>query len=250
MNIGIVGLGETGKSLAEIYADHPQYRIFSKDLDFDEIQEVEILNICIPYNEKFLPTVTEKASSSDKIIIHSTVPVGVTRKVFEATGISVCHSPIRGIHPHLYEGLKTFVKYVGPVNHGDAPIFKAHLESLGMKSEVFSSPETTELAKLLSTTYYGICIAWHGEMGKMCQEHGLDFTEVVSEFNKTYNQGYTELGKLNVVRPELYAPEKHIGGHCVIPNAKILFDLFPSTLVEGVLEYALPEDAIPETLGD
>ena len=70
-------------------------------------------------------------------------------------------------------------------------------------------------------------------MKKLCDEHNLDFMEVMTKYNNTYNEGYTKLGKLNVVRPVLYPTDK-IGGHCVIPNAKLL----PRTkLIDGLLDY-------------
>ena len=68
---------------------------------------------------------------------------------------------------------------------------------------------------------------------KLCDEYNLDFMEVMTKYNNTYNEGYTKLGKPNVVRPVLYPTDK-IGGHCVIPNAKLL----PRTkLIDGLLDY-------------
>ena len=50
----------------------------------------------------------------------------------------------------------------------------------------------------------------------------IDFDKVMTEFNKSYNDGYSKLNKKNVIRPELYSPKGNIGGHCIISNAKIL----------------------------
>lgn len=45
----------------------------------------------------------------------------------------------------------------------------------------------------------------------------------MSHANDTYNAGYWELGKPNVIRPTLTAPENNtIGGHCVCENAVLL----------------------------
>ena len=55
----------------------------------------------------------------------------------------------------------------------------------------------------------------------------------MTKFNHTYNEGYKKLGKTYVVRPVLYPTDK-IGGHCIIPNAKLL----PRTkLIDGLLDY-------------
>jgi UDP-N-acetyl-D-mannosaminuronate dehydrogenase len=113
------------------------------------------------------------------------------------------------------------------------------LEKLGLKTKVFYPSVTTELGKLLDTSYYGLCIAWHGEMKKISDKLGVNFEEVVTAFNKTYNEGYKKLGKSNVVRPVLYPPQKTggIGGHCVIPNAELLKKYFKSKALDLILEY-------------
>ena len=95
-------------------------------------------------------------------------------------------------------------------------------EELGIKTKLFYPSTTTELGKLFDTTYYGLCIAWHGEMKKICNKYNVNFEKAVTDFNKTYNKGYKKLGKSNVIRPVLNPPDEYIGGHCIIPNAKML----------------------------
>ena len=90
---------------------------------------------------------------------------------------------------------------------------------------------------MLDTTYYGVCIAWHAEMKKMCDHENLSFDEVVSNFNETYNDGYKKLGKENVIRPVLYPPTNNIGGHCVIQNAKLLKENYLSEALDLILKY-------------
>jgi len=149
----------------------------------------------------------------------------------------VVHSPVRGIHPHLYEGIKTFLKYIGTDDKKAGQMAKRHLESLGIKTKVFFPAMTTEIGKLLDTTYYGLSIAWHGEMAKICEKARVDFGKAVIDFNETYNEGYTKLGKRNVIRPVLYPPKNGISGHCIIPNAEVLKEYFESGAMDLVLEY-------------
>ena len=66
---------------------------------------------------------------------------------------------------------------------------------------------------------------------------GVNFDEAVTDFNKTYNEGYLKLGKKNVVRPVLFVDDKPIGGHCVVPNAEILNNNFKSEAVDLILKY-------------
>jgi len=230
-NIGILGYGEIGKAIAKFYKN-PKIKDLNRD---DGLKGVEILHVCIPWSDKFVGIVKKEIKSTKPklTIIHSTIAPGTTKKL----GKGVVHSPVRGIHPHLYEGIKTFVKYIGTNDKKAGERAKKHLESLGIKAKVFTPAATTELAKLLDTTYYGVAIAWHGEMAKICQKLGIDFEEAVTDFNATYNEGYTKLGKKNVVRPVLYPPKDGISGHCIIPNAEILGKSFQSLAIDALLKY-------------
>jgi len=236
--IGILGYGEVGRAIAKFY-HKPKIKDLYRD---DGLAGVDILHICIPYNEKFVKTVKKEIKNiKPKLtIIHSTVMPGTTKKIIAGLPRvcrGVVHSPVRGIHPYLYSGIKTFVKYIGAENKKAGELAKKHLESLGIKTGVLYPAATTELGKLLDTTYYGLCIAWHGEMKKMCDKFGVDFEKAVTDFNETYNQGYKKLGLSHVVRPVLYPPKGGIGGHCIIPNAKILKKYFRSLAIDLVLKH-------------
>ena len=238
MKIGIVGHGQVGQAVAKLYSETDTTKTwfsFDKILIYDpyqgmmdDISDVDILNVCIPYTKDFVSIVKDLPTPKWYTVIHSTVPVGTTEKF----GHKFLHSPVRGVHPNLYEGLKTFVKFIG----GDeqlAQAYSGHLKTLGIETHVCKDAKTTELSKLADTTYYGLCIAFTSDMKKLCDEYDLDFMEVMTKYNNTYNEGYKKLGKPNVIRPVLYPTDK-IGGHCVIPNAKLL----PRTkLIDGLLDY-------------
>ena len=238
MKIGIVGHGQVGQAVAKLYSETDTTKTwfsFDKILIYDpyqgmldDISDVDILNVCIPYTKDFVSVVSDLPTANWYTVIHSTVPVGTTEKF----GHKFLHSPVRGVHPNLYEGLKAFVKFIG----GDeqlAQAYSGHLKTLGIETHICKDAKTTELSKLADTTYYGLCIAFTSDMKKLCDEYDLDFMEVMTKFNNTYNEGYKKLGKPNVVRPVLYPTDK-IGGHCIIPNAKLL----PRTkLIDGLLDY-------------
>jgi len=234
-NAGIFGFGEVGQAISKFY-QNPKIKDLKRD---DGLSGIEVLNVCIPWSDSFLEIVEREINNiKPKLtIIHSTVPLGTTKKLTEKFNGMVVHSPIRGVHPYLFEGIKTFVKYIGADNEIVGQMAKEHIESLGMKTKLVFPSKTSELAKLFCTTYYGLCIAWHGEMKKICDKEGLNFDDVATEFNNTYNDGYTKLGKKNVVRPVLLAPEGGIGGHCVIPNAKILKKSYDSKVFDLILDY-------------
>lgn len=240
LKVGILGYGEVGRAIAKFYgsAGSPQAKI--KDLARDDgLEDVDILHICIPWNNQFIKTAKKEIKKAKPflVFIHSTVPLGTTKKITEEFQGRVVHSPIRGVHPNLCKGIKTFIKYIGADNKKAGEIAKKHLKSLGIKTKVFMPSVTTELGKLLDTSYYGLCIAWHGEMKKICDKFGVDFDQAVTDFNKTYNEGYTKLGKKNVVRPVLFPPKKGIGGHCVCENAILLKKYCKSKYADLILEH-------------
>ncbi len=225
--IGILGYGEVGKALAKFYK-----KPYIKDLERDNFPKfLDVLNVCIPYSNNFVKIVrdTIKKYNCQLVIIHSTVAVGTTERI----GWRFCvHSPVRGVHPNLYEGLKTFTKYVGADFAGAGRLAAEHLTKIGMKPKVLYKSKTTELAKLLSTTYYGMCIAYHAYANKLCEREKVNFEQVMTEWNNSYNAGYMELGKPEVVRPILYPPvNDKIGKHCVIPNTEILKKQFGDDLI-------------------
>jgi|SRR3989344_4796568 len=233
--IGILGYGEVGQAIAKFYK-----KPFVKDLKRnDGLAGVEVLHVCIPWSDEFPKVVEQEINELNPIltIIHSTVNPGTTTKLAQKFNGSVVHSPVRGVHPKLHEGIKTFVKYIGADNKKAGLLAKKHLGGLGIKTKVFDSSTATELGKILDTSYYGLVIAWHGEKKKLCDKFGVDFNQVVTDFNKTYNAGYKKMGKTNVIRPILYPPNGSIGGHCIVSNAKILKKHLKSKAIDLILDY-------------
>jgi UDP-N-acetyl-D-mannosaminuronate dehydrogenase len=235
--IGIVGYGEIGQALYDVYHEYDEYNIKIYDPFknfFEDIDNCEILNICIPYDKKFVDTVNEYINKYNPriTIIHSTVSPGTTKDIIGP----VCHSPVRGLHPNLKIGIKTFLKYIGSENNAWAIEYSQHLSKLGIDYYICKNSLTTEFAKLFDTTYYGLLIAFHSDVNKLCNQYDLDFNEVMTTYNKSYNNGYSELGLTDVIRPTLY-PTQKIGGHCIVPNAKILKNYFKALSIENILQY-------------
>lgn len=232
--IGILGYGEVGQAIAKFYRN-PKIKDLKRD---DGLFGVGVLNVCIPWSEKFLDIVEKeiKKIKPKLTIIHSTVAPGTTKKLAQKFNGMVVHSPIRGVHPNLYQGVKTFIKYIGVDNKRAGKLAEKHLRSLNIKTKLFMPSMTTEVGKILDTTYYGIVIAWHGEMKEICDKLGVDFESAVTDFNKTYNEGYTRLGKSNVVRPVLYPPQSGRSKHCIVPNATILSKYYETPILKLLLE--------------
>lgn len=227
----IIGAGEVGSALFKVLK--PYFNIFLRDKDSNLNGKFDVLHICYPPVENFI-NITKyyiKKYNPKLVIIHSTIPVGTTRKISK---IAV-HSPIRGVHPNLDKGIKTFVKYFGGKKAKEAAkIFS----EIGIKTQVFKKPETTELLKILDTTYYGWNIIFAKEVKRICDKMKLNFEEVYTIANRDYNEGYKKLGKPNVVRPVLKAMPGKIGGHCIIPNCDLLDDWLTKIIKERNKKYS------------
>lgn len=240
-NIGILGYGEIGKAIEKFYQDPIRYKISIADKDFDRLaSDLNILHVCIPDSKDFKKIILHIASkhNPEYIVIHSTVKVGTTKWLNERLN-KVVHSPCMGVHPNLYEGIKTFKKFIGCDDIGIGGVIQDHFNEIGIEeTEVVIDSRNTELGKLLDTTYYGLCISYHGYINDLCKKLDLDFNTVATDFNETYNWGYSRLGMPQVIRPVLKAPENKIGGHCIIPNAKILMKQFGiNNILKSILKY-------------
>jgi hypothetical protein len=219
----IIGAGETGKALYKVLSQH--YDVSIMDKDGEAPGKFNVLHICYPPIKDFVKISKNyvRQYKPQLVLVHSTIGVGMTFKI----GPMAVHSPVRGVHPHLDKGIKTFVKYFGGKKAGEAAkIFF----NIGIKTQIFKKPETTELLKILDTTYYGWNIVFAKEVKRICDKLGLDFDEVYTIPNNHYNEGYKKLGKPNVVRPVLKNVPGKIGGHCVIPNCDLLDDWLTDTL--------------------
>lgn len=256
MSIGILGNGEIGSSLHKVYELAGFIDITVRDplqgLDAT-LSNCELVNVCIPFAgyDKFVDILKSlELRDGCVVIIQSTIGVGCTDRIQSDLPRLVCvHSPVRGVHPNLTEGFLTFEKFVGvsDVFFKDESIkllLAQHTMSLQMKPVMCRAKES-ELAKIVSTTLYGMNIAAVTDVSKMCSDNGVDFSKVFTQWQTGYNSGYTALGKPNVCRPVLTpVPEdkdgrRVIGGHCVLPNCLILKTLMGETkLTEFVLRYA------------
>lgn len=219
----VIGAGEVGQAIHEILKK--RFQVVIRDKDNDLHGQFDIMHICYPPVKDFFRITKSyiKQYKPKLVIIHSTVPVGMTRKI----GSFAVHSPIRGVHPHLVKGIKTFVKYFGG---SQAKKAAAYFSAAGIKTKSFSKPETTELLKILDTTYYGWNIIFCKETKRICDRLGLNFDEIYVLANNDYNAGYSKLGMTNVVRPVLKPMPGKIGGHCVIQNTYLLKDWLTNTL--------------------
>ncbi len=237
----VVGMGEVGKAIFDLLNESDRYHVEgydSKNSPAVPVGVFDYLHVCIPYTgdgSVFVDAVSKYAfrHKPHLIIIHSTVQVGTSDIVRGKTGALVVHSPVRGKHPNLLPSLKVFTKYIGPCSMEAAKVCADHFEEIGIPHAVLSGTKESEVGKILSTTYYGLCIAWHQEMKRICDQFGVSFEQAVTEFNETYNDGYEKMDMPHVRRPVLHPG--FIGGHCVMQNIDILKEKFTSDFLHAIM---------------
>jgi hypothetical protein len=211
----IIGFGEIGQAIFEVLELNKDNNISILDKTFESLidNEYDFIHICFPYNWRFIGECRKyKKKYKGLFVIHSTVKLGTCKK------LGAVHSPVMGIHPYLFKSLMTFTKFFSGDNAGKVA---KEFEKCGVKVFVLRHTKDTEAAKLWSTTYYGWLIVLNKELHEYCKKHDLDFGFINGVWNRIYNDGYRKLKK-PYRKPILKYMDGKIGGHCVIPNAKIL----------------------------
>ena len=216
----VIGLGEIGKAIKTILSCDGIDKENNKSGIYD------VMHVCFPYSDNFIEQVKkyQEIFKPNLTIIHSTVPVGTSKK------IGAIHSPVRGKHPDLVGGIMNFVKYFGGEKSEEAAkIFS----KLGIIVSSGHTSDTTEALKLWDTAQFGFNIVLEKEIKKFCDKYGLDFDIVYRDANRTYNEGYEKLGNPEFKKYILKHVDGKIGGHCVISN----LDLLDSDISDFIKRY-------------
>jgi UDP-N-acetyl-D-mannosaminuronate dehydrogenase len=226
-----VGTGEIGKPLYEllngVYNTLPVDPVHYSDNTEIEAQ-CEFLHICFPgelknFNE--LVVKYAKKYNASYVLIHSTVVPGTTRKINELLGRSVAvFAPVHGKHQNnqMKKDMLRYPKYLGfmDMSPNQVDYVKDHLGNAGFSDiRITYKPENAEWAKILSTTQFGLIVAWAQEIERICDEFGLDYSYVTDFFPIQEDS-----------RGAIYPG--FIGGHCVMPNIKLIKEIWSSELLD------------------
>lgn len=232
----VLGNGQIGSSVTNVIAASGKVYVFDKTGGEPPIiQGVDLMHICFPCwdVEEFVKIVEtyERKYRPKFTVIWSTVPIGTTKRIENAI-----HSPIEGRHPKLEESIRLMPRWFGYNTPEAGDYFVDYFDSLDLEIKGIESSDWTEALKLLSTTEYGVNLLFADYKAKVAKAIGMDFART-KEWNTDYNELYENLNQDNRFQKfVLDAPDGKIGGHCVVPNAKLLNDQFPDTLVKLIEE--------------
>lgn len=222
----ILGYGQIGKAVHEAIC--PDAHVHDPKLRSGRCSTVEIMHICFPYSDKFVQQVKDYIIRYEPtyIAIWSTVPIGTTKK-FPHT----IHTPIEGKHPKLASSIKLMPRWIGYNDKTTANFFSDYFKEKYLVVRLVKNSNCTEALKLLSTTEYGLNIAYADYKDYVASEIGMDF-ELTKQWNRDYNQLYKELGLYQFQKYILDAPQGFIGGHCVRENCFLLKQDYPDRLLD------------------
>lgn len=244
----VVGLGEVGRPLYDLLSESGAREVFGVDADASKSVDrpedvpapVDFLHVCYPYGQRF---VEDTAGYVERfrpryVIVHSTVVPGTTRAVHGRTGVPVAYSPVRGMGARIKKHLRFWPKWVSALPREASRPVAEHLEAAGLKVRVAEcGPESLELAKLWETVYRAVMIAAWQELHRAARRCGADVT-AIAEF-------VAEVHRVLGDRPVYYPGA--IGGHCLIPNVRLMRGFHPSPLWDFVLR---SNEAREKELGD
>jgi UDP-N-acetyl-D-mannosaminuronate dehydrogenase len=239
----IVGLGEVGHALFDLFRESGKFDVYGIDVDKEKAQKItgkakllrniDVMHVCYPFSDQktFVKTTVDyvKKLKPKLTIVDSTVSPGTTRKIFERTKSPTVNSPIRGMHRNLEtmkKDVRFWTKYVGGTTKESAETARKHFEKLGLKTKVLKGSTETELAKLFETIYRAWMIAAYQEWHRISRHFGADFDEVLDMTE--------DIHRIDLNKP-LHYPDV-IGGHCLIPNTELLLKSYDSDFLRLILK--------------
>jgi hypothetical protein len=229
MRAVLIGYGEIGKAVKKVFGDAHKIKVIANsESDLPDEKYYDVMLVAIPYSEKFLDDVKAylRYFEVSSIIVFSTTQIGTCSQ------IGAIHSPVEGKHPDLAESIRKMPRWLG----GRDQMAVDFMKQAGLQVKVVSKPEITEALKLTSTTLYGVNIEFARYREKIAKELEMDFNHFI-EFDKDYNELYKSMGMPQFSRYLLTPPRGVIGGHCVVPNAKILKEKFPDEFLDKIINY-------------
>jgi UDP-N-acetyl-D-glucosamine dehydrogenase len=198
---------------------------FRATADFEELHEVEVVNVCVPtpltktkdpdvsFMASAVEAIRDRLHPGRLIILGSTTYPGTTRELFvpvlEETGLKVGSDFSLAFAPERIDpGNTRFkVKNVPKVVGGETEIctqLACQLFDTVFETTVpVSSTQAAEMVKLLENTFRAINIGLANEIALMCERLDLDVWEVI-EAAATKPYGFMK-----------FLPGPGLGGHCI-----------------------------------
>jgi hypothetical protein len=246
-NVLVCGKGEIGTAIGEVaqqagmrvrFYDPPKNIFPPKTAKLKNIWPgYDVVHVCYSINKlQEIYDITDYVRDDGVIVIDATINVGFAGSIQGALTDEghkqlLLHSPVRGRHPNMVDGLKKYVKFVGPADPSRiteaANFCRDYYTKLGIKWQLLSSADNAAAGKLFDTTWYLTQITFANQVAMYCAQKNLNFNEVYNRFQETGDTGR----KFEVVDgraicmkfvPRPVMVPGAIGGHCLLPNLELI----------------------------
>ena len=224
----VVGIGEVGKPILKSLSkgnivvgfDIDPNLMDKKKFERHKNLQTSFLHIAIPVTSKFINNILDlhKKFQPECIVIHSTIKPGITEELQGKLPIPVIYSATRGVHKNMLKDLKRYTKFfaicsISPRKQWAISSFSKKMKLCGIKTKKMSRPITLELAKIIcDTSYLGWLVNYAQVSNLIAKNYDVNYDEMWSFSD--------EIHKFLGNRPKMYPG--YIGGHCVIPNLKLI----------------------------
>ena len=220
------------EGLEEILRECSDKKKFIPESDFDKaIDNSQIIIVCVatPLTENVLPdlsslksvctSLSQKNLDEKLIIIESSIPPGT----FENTVLPVisnknslrnfwaAYVPERLSPGQAFSDIRSTPRVIGYADPESGLIAQKLYQKIG-DSEIFVTPvKVAEVSKLVENTFRDVNIAFANEVGLICEQYGID----VSELRKVCNSH---------PRVNLLQPGPGVGGPCLPKDPYLLIN--------------------------
>lgn len=169
--------------------------------------------------QSIVPVITAQAT----VIIESTIPVGVTKKVaeyiFAATGLDatncfVSHCPERVLPGKIFYELKNNNRVIGGITQKASDMALAFYEKFVTGQLYTIQAEAAEIIKLAENSFRDVNIAFAHQIAAIAESCNLEPRAIIEFANKH--------PRVNILQPSC-----GVGGHCIALDPWFLIEGFP-----------------------
>ena len=179
----------------------------------------------IEYLKKSAISVASKIKKNDLVILRSTVPIGITRKLVipilerksylkAGKDFKISFCPERTVEGNALQELETLPQIVGGFDKKSFNQSKKlflHNTSQIINAETL---EGAEMCKLLDNTYRDTIFAYSNQMAKLSEKLNLNLHDLIEKVNFNYSRNF------------IPRPSPGVGGPCLTKDPYILDDVF------------------------
>ncbi len=194
---------------------------FYATTDQNRLRDADIISVIVPLVidenrniewrsfEKAIETVADNLKEKALVMIHTTMPIGGTRKRVKPIldkakkKYYLAYLPIRAMTPHVIPDIRErYPRIVGGVDEESTKLAVEFLRTFFKNRIIEMKLEDAEATKIFEIVYRDVNIALANELAVYCEKLGLDFWEIRKAAN-------------TVPDYRLHKPGVGVGGHCL-----------------------------------